>query len=80
MPSRLSQHELVVDHLTLTAVVFVDETPNSLKEAKTWSDYKKWKKAVNEEIISLQKKQYLHFVQETVKKWVFRSKKVKTDK
>lgn len=52
-PVRYEDYDMA--HLALSAESFVNKVPESLEIAKTRSDYKYWKSAVDEEIKALKK-------------------------
>lgn len=43
-----------MDHLVLSAEAFINEVPENLEAAKSRSDYKHWKRAVDEEMKALE--------------------------
>lgn len=84
LPSRFADYEMNFDedeHLALSALSYADEVPESLEIAKTRSDYKYWKEAVDEEIKSLTKNNTWTIVERPKdsrlidSKWVFRLKR-----
>lgn len=79
-PDRYKDYDMT--HLALSAESFVNEVPESLEIAKTRSDYKHWKSAVDEKIKALKKNNTWTLVNKPKNakiidsnKWVFRLKR-----